>query len=209
MLEVNRPYIKTIIHDALEQQMNDVIKQQRLIPYTRVIKTPRLPRCLTAIVTGLLLSVLPLLTGCGGGGETGNDPSVTPSADTVSLVWQPVPDHSVVGYFVHYGRQSPGHSGSCAYEQAMFSTDSAATITNLDPDTHYYFSVSAYNGLQSACSEEISTIISSPVGDDGADEGREGSSEGEQKQPKANRKAHQRHAASPQSWGLADRAWQG
>ena len=141
--------------DALEQHMNDVIKHQRLIPYTRVTTTPRLPLCLTAIVTGLLLSVLPLLTGCGGGGETGNGST----AATVSLEWQPVHDPSVMAYFVYYGRQSPGHPGSCAYESAMYvlADSPSAIVTNLDPDTRYYFTVSAYNGLESPCSEELST----------------------------------------------------
>ena len=154
MLEVNRPYIKTIIPDALEQQMNNVIKQQRLIPYTRVTKTPRLPLCLTAIVTGLLLSVLPLLTGCGGGGETGSGST----AATVSLEWQPVPDPSVRAYFVYFGRQSPGQPGSCTYETFMYVDSPSATVPNLEPNTTYYFAVSAYNGLESPCSEEVSTV---------------------------------------------------
>jgi hypothetical protein len=34
----------------------------------------------------------------------------------------------------------------------------SATVINLDPDTLYYFSVSAYNGLESACSSEVSTV---------------------------------------------------
>jgi fibronectin type III domain protein len=134
-------------------------------PQTRVTESARTPLRLTTIVTGLILTLMSLLTGCGSGGETGSDPSAAapPVATTVSLAWQPVHDHSVMGYFVHYGRHSSAHSGSCTYEHAMYSTDPAATVTNLDPDTRYYFAVSAYNGLESACSQEISTIISSPV----------------------------------------------
>lgn len=121
----------------------------------------RMPLCLTTIVTSLLLSVMPLLTGCGGGGETGNDPSVTVNPGsggaTASLSWNPVADPSVSAYFVHYGRHSPGQAGSCAYESSMHAASPSATVTDLDPDTVYYFAVSAYNGLESTCSNEVST----------------------------------------------------
>jgi hypothetical protein len=33
-----------------------------------------------------------------------------------------------------------------------------ATVTGLDPSTHYYFAVSAYNGLSGPCSNEVSTV---------------------------------------------------
>jgi hypothetical protein len=115
------------------------------------------------VVAGLLLTMLPYLTGCGGG--TGNGDGQAPAiaettASTVSLAWSPVSDPSVHSYFVHYGRQSPGQSGSCAYEDSMHVdvASSSATVTNLDPDTRYYFTVSAYNGLESACSNEVSTV---------------------------------------------------
>ncbi|MDP1948751.1 MAG: fibronectin type III domain-containing protein [Nitrospirota bacterium] len=125
---------------------------------------------LTTLFAGLLLSMASLLTGCGGGGETGGDPSVTvtpgntgggsiPAAGaTASLAWSPVPDPSVMAYFVHYGRQSPGQPGSCAYEQSQYVGSPSATITGLEPNTLYYFTVSAYNGLESACSSEVSTV---------------------------------------------------
>lgn len=120
------------------------------------------PRRLTAIVAGLLLTTISFLTGCGSGGETGSDPTVkvTPSSAgaTASLDWNPVPDPSVSAYFVHYGRHSPHHSGSCAYEHSISVDSPSATLTDLDPNTHYYFAVSAYNGLESACSNEVSTV---------------------------------------------------
>jgi Fibronectin type III domain len=153
----------------LEQHMSGLTMQQSFLVRTRVTRTSHMPQYLTAIVTGLLLSVLPLLTGCGAGGETGSDPSVTvtpssaggaPTA-SASLTWNPVQDSSVSppvsAYFVHYGRQSTGHSGSCAYESSMHSSSPSATVTDLDPNTVYYFAVSAYNGLESACSNEVST----------------------------------------------------
>jgi len=129
---------------------------------------------LTTFIAGLLLAALPLLTGCGSGGETGSDPSVTvtpgssgggsaPVAGaTASLAWSPVPDPSVMAYFVHYGRQSPGQPGSCAYEHSQYVGSPSATITGLEPNTLYYFTVSAYNGLESACSSEVSTVTPPP-----------------------------------------------
>src|SRR5262245_10164021 len=99
----------------------------------------RTPLCLITIVTGLLM-LMSLLTGCGSGGETGSDPSAStaPVAATVSLEWQPVEDPSVIGYFVHYGRQSPGQPGSCTYERAMLVDFAWATVPNLVPNTTYY-----------------------------------------------------------------------
>lgn len=136
-------------------------------------KTTDRPVRLTTIIVGLLLTMTSLLTGCGGG-ETGSDPSVTvtpgssgggstPAAGaTASLAWSPVPDPTVIAYFVHYGRQSPGQPGSCAYESSMYIDAPSATVTNLDPDTRYYFTVSAYNGRESACSSEVSTVTPPP-----------------------------------------------
>jgi hypothetical protein len=121
-----------------------------------------MPLRLTAVVAGFLLMMMPFLTGCAGEGETGGQPivTVTPASGasaTASLAWSPVPDPSVSTYFVHYGRQSPGQPGSCTYESSMQVSSPSATVTNLEPSTVYYFTVSAYNGLESACSNEVST----------------------------------------------------
>jgi hypothetical protein len=141
--------------------MSDLTKQQCFSPRARATETARMPLC-AALVTGLLLSIMPLLTGCGGGGGSEGIPSITttptPTGATASLAWDPVSDPSVSGYFVHYGRHSSGHQGSCAYESSVSVNSPSATITNLDPSTLYYFTVSAYNGLESACSNEVSTI---------------------------------------------------
>src|SRR5678810_165568 len=72
-------------------------------------------------------------------------------------------DRPVIGYFVYYSRRSSGQPGSCTYDSSMYVNSPSATVPNLDPHTIYYFAVSAYNGLESPCSEEISTITSSPV----------------------------------------------
>ena len=153
----------------MEQHMSDLAKRQ-FLPRTRVTGTARMPLRLTSLVAGLLLSMMPfLLTGCGGGGGTDSNPSVTVTpagggvaGATASLAWSPVPDPSVIAYFVHYGRQSPGTPGSCTYESSMYVASPSATVTNLDPDTVYYFTVSAYNGLESSCSNEVSAQTPPP-----------------------------------------------
>ncbi|WP_455244442.1 fibronectin type III domain-containing protein, partial [Petrachloros mirabilis] len=89
-------------------------------------------------------------------------PSTSPS--TVSLTWNPNTDPGVTGYFVHYGTQSPNLTGSCSYEQSTFypvtsltsPSSPSVTINNLVEGTIYYFAVSAYNGFESACSNEVS-----------------------------------------------------
>ena len=137
--------------------MSHVTKHHSSFPRTRVTENARTPLRLTTIVAGLL-TLMSLLTGCGSGGETGGNPSAVVLGSTVSLGWEQVHDPSVMGYFVHYGRTSPHHSGSCAYEHSTYSGDTEATVTHLDPDTRYYFAVSAYNGIESACSNEVSTV---------------------------------------------------
>ena len=133
-----------------------LIKQQFVGRYSAT-KTAGIRLRLTAFVAALLLTIMPLLTGCGS-----DDQSGIGLAHTVALEWQPVEDPSVMGYFVHYGRQSPNQPGSCAYEHSISVDSPSATITDLDPDTHYYFAVSAYNGLESACSNEVSIVTSPP-----------------------------------------------
>jgi hypothetical protein len=141
--------------------MSDSTQQQCVLPRKRATEIARMSLRLPVIVTGILLSIMPLLTGCGGG-EADSQPSITMAPGsagvTASLEWNPVQDPSVSTYFVHYGRQSPGQQGSCAYESSMPADSPSATITNLDPNTLYYFTVSAYNGLESPCSNEVSTV---------------------------------------------------
>ena len=115
--------------------------------------------------TCILLSACTMLAGCGGGGGGEGAPAVSTSPGsalpTASLAWNPIQDSSIVGYYVHYGRQSPGQAGSCSYESAQFVESPNATLSDLQPDTRYYFTVSAYNGLESACSSEVSTVTPS------------------------------------------------
>ena len=113
-----------------------------------------------AITHCLLFACILILSGCGGGSEQA--PAVSSSTGqagaVATLAWEPIQDPSIYGYYVHYGRSSSGQSGSCAYEDHQFVSSPNATITNLDPDTRYYFAVSAYNGLESSCSNEVSTV---------------------------------------------------
>lgn len=144
----------------MESYMCDLTKTL-FFPRTRSTENPRIPLRLTNIVMGLILLIAPLLTGCGGGEESGAEPSAASLGITASLSWHQAQDPSVYAYFVHYGRQSPGRSGSCAYESSVYVDSPSATVTNLAPDTRYYFTVSAYNDLESACASEVSTITPS------------------------------------------------
>lgn len=141
--------------------MTDLTKQPVFLPRTRATEATRKPLCLTTFIAGLLFTIISFLTGCGGGGGAGSDPTVTvtpgSAGATASLDWNPVPDSTVTAYFVHYGQQSPHQAGSCAYDHSISVDSPSATITNLDPNTTYYFAVSAYNGLESPCSNEVST----------------------------------------------------
>lgn len=88
----------------------------------------------------------------------------TTTLTAVTLTWNPNTDPGVTGYFVHYGTQSPNLSGSCSYAQSTFypldslssSTSPNVTISGLTEGTIYYFAVSAYNGFESSCSNEVS-----------------------------------------------------
>ena len=151
--------------------MSDLTTQRFFFPQTRLTENARIPLRLTAIVAGLLLTIMPLLTGCGGGEQTGNEPIVTVApantGATVALKWWRVYDTSVIAYFIHYGRESPGQPGSCEYESSMHvasthGLNTEAMVANLDPNTTYYFAVSAYNGLESPCSDEVSTVTDPP-----------------------------------------------
>ena len=88
----------------------------------------------------------------------------TTSLTAVTLTWNPNTDPGVTGYFVHYGTLSPNLSGSCSYAQSTFypldslssSTSPNVTISGLTEGTIYYFAVSAFNGFESSCSNEVS-----------------------------------------------------
>jgi len=102
------------------------------------------------------------LAGCGimdMGSEQGPTVSTTSSATgaTASLTWDRVEDPSVTGYYIHYGKRSPNLSGSCLYDHRVFVSSSEGTVTDLDLASTYYFAVSAFNGMEGNCSNEVST----------------------------------------------------
>ena len=118
--------------------------------------TSNFGRTISAAILGIMLTSL---TGCGDGeGAPSLSTSATPAGAIASLAWDPVTDPTVTAYYVHYGKQPAGQQGTCAYQDSQFVNGPSATITGLDPNTRYYFAVSAYNGLQSACSNEVSTV---------------------------------------------------
>lgn len=123
--------------------------------------TRREPLLFRLIGLGLLLLCLPLFTACGPGGDTSGDPSMSAGMSTVSLQWDPVQEPNLKGYFVYYGTRSANSPGSCAYAARIFTHSAMATVHGLAPDTQYFFAVSAFNGLESPCSAEVSTITQS------------------------------------------------
>ncbi|MBX3320250.1 MAG: fibronectin type III domain-containing protein [Nitrospira sp.] len=86
----------------------------------------------------------------------------TPTGVTAQLTWDPSTDPNVLGYFIHYGKQSPGEYGSCSYEQSQRVGHPPATITDLDPNTPYFFAISAFGEAESEeespCSNEVLLI---------------------------------------------------
>lgn len=118
----------------------------------------------SAILLALAMTGIVALYGCGPDGQAEDlagalrGPTTGAAASiSLSVTWDPVPDPSIVGYTLYYGTSSTHSSGSCAYDHSIFSSSPRVTISGLAPNTTYYFAVSAYNGLSSACSGEVST----------------------------------------------------
>ena len=84
--------------------------------------------------------------------------SSTPTGASAEVTWQPSPDTNVNGYYIYYGRQSSEEPGVCSYE-GRYSVDSPSVmITDLEPNTPYFFAVSSYSSFESPCSNEIAVI---------------------------------------------------
>jgi hypothetical protein len=88
----------------------------------------------------------------------------TPTTASASLAWNAETDPSVIGYYLHYGLQSPNSSGSCTYANSVYfpltslanASLPSVSVSGLAPGTSYYFAVSAFNGSESPCSAEVS-----------------------------------------------------
>jgi hypothetical protein len=111
------------------------------------------------LMSALIVFTGSLFAGCGSGDEGSTGTSLASATASKSLAWDPV--NGVHGYLVYYGSESPGEAGSCAYAESVYTTTPSVTVTGLNPDTTYYFAVSAFNGLESLCSTEIVTVMDS------------------------------------------------
>jgi hypothetical protein len=102
--------------------------------------------------------------------EEQEDPAIsltsTPTGVTAKLTWDASADPNVAGYHVYYGKQSSGEFGSCSYEEGQAVENPPAVINGLEPNTPYFFAISAYGGeggeLESPCSNEV-LIVTPPT----------------------------------------------
>jgi Fibronectin type III domain len=86
----------------------------------------------------------------------------TPSGATARLTWDATADPNVVGYTVYYGKKSSREHGSCSYEESQSVEAPPATIAGLEPNTPYFFAISAYGGeSESLCSNEVLVVTPS------------------------------------------------
>jgi hypothetical protein len=96
------------------------------------------------------------------------DPTIsvppTQGGTTARLNWDASVDPNVTGYYVYYGKQSSGQPGSCAYEGSQEVEAPPAIITGLEPNTRYFFAISAYGESESPCSNEIQVSTTSTQG---------------------------------------------
>lgn len=90
--------------------------------------------------------------------------TATPTGATARLTWAASADPNVEGYFIHYGKQSSGEPGSCSYEESQRVGTPPATITGLEPNTVYFFAISAFGESESEsdslCSNEV--LVTTP-----------------------------------------------
>lgn len=109
----------------------------------------------------------------------------TPTGVTAHVSWNPPPDIKVVGYSIHYGKRASeepsseetsseesssekpasDESGSeepnsCSSGVSQAVAAPAATITELEPNTRYFFAIRAFNEneSESLCSNEIMAV---------------------------------------------------
>ena len=82
----------------------------------------------------------------------------TPTGAVANIIWQLVPDPKVKGYYVYYGKQPSEDPGVCSYDGRIATDTPPVTIDELEPNTPYFFAVSAYGSLESPCSNEASAI---------------------------------------------------
>jgi hypothetical protein len=78
------------------------------------------------------------------------------AGSTVTLEWDPNPETNLSGYRVHYGSATRRYQGVLEVP----ATSTSVTVSNLDNNRRYFFSVAAFNagGSESALSDEVSAI---------------------------------------------------
>jgi hypothetical protein len=79
----------------------------------------------------------------------------------VQVNWNPSPGTNTTGYYIYYGKQPSGELGSCSYGESQAVEAPPATIAGLEPNTPYYFAISAFNEAESPCSIEFMLITPS------------------------------------------------
>lgn len=93
---------------------------------------------------------------------SGDDPidamPPTESGVAVQVTWNASPDTNTTGYYVYYGKQPSGELGSCSYGESQAVEAPPAMITGLEPNTPYYFAISAFNEAESPCSIEFMMV---------------------------------------------------
>ena len=75
-------------------------------------------------------------------------------AASVTLAWEPSPDHSVTGYKIHYGAESGKYTHTLRVKGRLAAK---AVIEDLDEGKTYFFVITSVNtrGKESAFSPEI------------------------------------------------------
>lgn len=90
--------------------------------------------------------------------------AISMTGATARVTWDASSDPNVQGYFIHYGKQSSGQHGSCSYEESQRVGAPPAIITGLEPNTPYFFAISAFGESESEsetpCSNEIIVVTS-------------------------------------------------
>ena len=154
-----------------EGDLSVMAKTTLSVRLVQVIQGMRRHSAFRLVVFSIFLITGIITAGCGSDGDgcwlQPSSSSCTHAASSpeeaglasASLSWDPVV--GVFGYVIHYGSQSPGSPGSCNYAQSMFTSTPAATVAGLAASTTYYFAVSSYNGVESACSAEVMTVTQS------------------------------------------------
>jgi hypothetical protein len=87
----------------------------------------------------------------------------TPTGASAEVTWQPTQDSQVSGYYIYFGRQSAEEPGVCSYEGRYTVDSPSVTISDLEPNTPYFFAVSSYSTFESPCSSETA-IVTPPAG---------------------------------------------